>query len=260
MNTGLTAKRILVTRPSAQADNLCSLIAQAGGEPWRFPTLEISQVQPEPSQLVDALSADWLLFTSSNAVDFAISAFNGKMPIFSHTQVAAVGSATARTLRDSGWPVHCVPSSEFSSEGLLAEPALQQLAGLKCVIVRGVGGREKLEQGLSARGAMISYLEVYRRQQPQADSKQLIDAIMDKQLHAISITSIEALDNLLAMLDTDSGKMIKNLDLVVASQRIADKARQLGFTHIAVSLKPSDDEIVKTLTTLYTGEHSGRSN
>ena len=260
MNTSLTAKRILVTRPSAQADNLCHLIEHAGGKPWRFPTLEINPEQPDQAGLKKALNADWLIFTSSNAVDFAIRALNGKMPGFVHTQVAAVGSATAKSLQDSGWPVHCVPASEFSSEGLLAEQALQSVSGLDCVIVRGVGGRDKLEQGLSARGAKVTYLEVYRRQRPQADSQQLISAIMAQQLDAISITSTEALDNLLAMLDTGSIKLIKNMDLVVASQRIADKARQLGFKYITASQKPSDNEIVETLKTLYNGEHSGRSN
>ena len=260
MTLELTARRILVTRPRAQAENLCQLIEQAGGKPWRFPTLEISAVQPEAARLAEVFKSDWLIFTSSNAVDFAIRAFNGKMPEFARVQVAAVGSATAKSLQDSGWPVHCVPASEFSSEGLLAEQALQSVSGLNCVIVRGVGGRDKLEQGLIARGARVSYFEVYRRERPLADNQQLIAAIMSQQLDAISITSTEALDNLLAMLDTGSNKLIKDINLVVASQRIADKAEQLGFKHIAASHKPSDHEIVETLKTLYTGEHSGRSN
>ena len=142
----------------------------------------------------------------------------------------------------------------------MAEQALQSVSGLNCVIVRGVGGRDKLEQGLIARGASVSYFEVYRRERPLADNQQLIAAIMSQQLDAISITSTEALDNLLAMLDTGSNKLIKDINLVVASQRIADKAEQLGFKHIAASHKPSDHEIVETLKTLYTGEHSGRSN
>lgn len=260
MNTRLTAKRILVTRPSAQADNLCHLIEQAGGQPWRFPTLEITPEQPEQAVLANALNADWLIFTSSNAVDFAIRAFNGKMPKFARTQVAAVGNATAKSLQNFDWPVHCVPATEFSSEGLLAEPAMQSVSDLDCVIVRGVGGRDKLEQGLTARGAKVTYLEVYRRQRPEVDNLQLKTAIMTQQLDAISITSTEALDNLLAMLDTGSVELIKNMDLVVASPRIAERAIQLGFKHIAASKQPSDKEIVETLKTLYNGEHSGRSN
>ena len=260
MNTGLTAKRILVTRPSAQAENLCHLIEQAGGQAWRFPTLEITPEQADSADLANALNSDWLIFTSSNAVDFAIGAFNGKMPQFGHTQVAAVGAATARSLQDFKWPVHCVPKTEFSSEGLLAEPAMQSVSGLECVIVRGVGGRDKLEQGLTARGAKVTYLQVYRRQRPEVDNLSLIRAIMIGQLDAISITSTEALDNLLAMLDTGSVEQIKNIDLVVASPRIAERATQLGFKHIAASQKPSDQEIVETLKTLYNGEHSGRSN
>ena len=260
MNTGLTAKQILVTRPVDQAENLCDLIAKAGGQPWRFPTLAITPNPPDATGLANALNSNWLIFTSSNAVDFAIRAFGGKMPQFGHTQVAAVGAATAKSLHDFKWPVHCVPATEFSSEGLLAEPAMQSVADLDCVIVRGVGGRDKLAQGLTARGAKVSYLEVYRRQRPEADNLSLIDAIMRRQLDAISITSTEALDNLLAMLDTDSIERIKNINLVVASPRIAERAREIGFKHIAASNKPCDEQIVETLKTLYNGEYSGRSN
>ena len=260
MTAHLTGKRILVTRPRAQAETLCQLLEAEGGVAWRFPTLDICQNQPDEADLAHALHSDWLIFTSSNAVDFAIRAFNGKMPKFDQTRIAAVGEATAKCLRDLGWPVNCVPSHNFSSEGLLAEPQLDAVKACECVIVRGVGGRDILEQGLRARGANVSYLEVYRRECPTADNTALTAAIAAQQLDAISITSIEALSNLLEILDENSQGLIKDINLIVVSPRIADHARQLGFKHIAVSRHPGDSEIVETLTTLFNGENSGRSN
>ncbi|WP_256361533.1 uroporphyrinogen-III synthase, partial [Methylomonas koyamae] len=67
-----------MTRPAAQAENLCGLIERCGGVPVRFPTLEIAARQPEAQAVQDAETGDWLIFTSSNAVDFAIPAFGGK--------------------------------------------------------------------------------------------------------------------------------------------------------------------------------------
>jgi uroporphyrinogen-III synthase len=175
-------------------------------------------------------------------------------------KIAAVGKATAQALENAAWRVNCVPATEFSSEGLLAEAALQTVSDKNCFIVRGVGGRDKLEQGLRSRGAYVAYLEVYRRQQPKIDNSDLVKRIAEQQLDAITITSIEALQNLLAMLDSASAKQIETVLLVAASQRIAEAAEQLGFTQIAVSQQPTDLAILETLTTLFNGENSGRRN
>ncbi|MGZ0077073.1 uroporphyrinogen-III synthase [Methylomonas sp. YC3] len=260
MNSALNGARILVTRPAAQAENLCHLIEQQGGVPIRFPTLEIVETQPDPQLLSQAVASDWLIFTSSNAVDFAIKAFGGKMPALRKFKVAAVGAATANALQQAEWPVDCVPASAFNSEGLLAEPELHAVAGMRCVIVRGVGGREKLAESLRSRGAEASYLEVYSRQQPMADSTELRTDIAQGKLDAVTITSVEALQNLLAMLDDESIVSLKSILLVVVSERIGQAAEDFGFKQIAVSTQPTDAAILETLTTLFNGENSGRSN
>ncbi|CAD6881735.1 Uroporphyrinogen-III synthase (EC 4.2.1.75) [Methylomonas albis] len=260
MNSGLNRARILVTRPAAQAENLSNLIAQHGGMPIRFPTLEIVEERPDPGLLSQATASDWLIFTSTNAVDFAIKAFGGKMPVLRKFKIAAVGAATADALRQSGWPVDCVPASEFNSEGLLAEPELQALAGMRCVIVRGIGGREKLAESLRNRGAEVIYLEVYSRRQPVMDSSDLRADIAQGRLDAVTITSVEALQNLLAMLDGESIVLLKSILLVVMSERIGQAAEDSGFKQIAVSAQPTDAAILENLTTLLNGENSGRSN
>lgn len=260
MIPGLNGARILVTRPAAQSENLCSLIESRGGVPVRFPTLEIAARQPEAQAVQDAEASDWLIFTSSNAVDFAIPAFGGKMPGWRGAKIAAVGAATADALRRAGCAVDCVPAGEFSSEGLLAEAAMQQVAGLRCTIVRGVGGREKLADGLRARGAAVAYLEVYSRKLPAADTGGLRDDLHAKRLAAVTVTSVEALQNLVAMLDGEAIEPLRQIGLVVASERIGQNAEQLGFERIAVSPQATDAAILETLTTLLNGENSGGSN
>jgi len=258
---GLNGAQILVTRPVAQAENLCSLIECQGGVALRFPTLEITESPPEPRMLQAAAASDWLIFTSSNAVDFAIKAFGGKMPGLHKPRIAAIGQTTANALKIAGWRVDCVPANDFNSEGLLAEEQLQDVAGKICAIVRGVGGREKLAETLRNRGAGIVYLEVYSRRIPDAaDSAELAVCLASQQLGAVTATSAEALQNLLAMLDNESHALLRALPLVVVSDRIGQTAEQLGFKRIAASRQPTDAAILETLTTLLNGENSGRSN
>ncbi len=260
MIQGLHGARILVTRPAAQAENLCGLIERQYGVALRFPTLEIVEEHPEQKSLQLAAQSDWLIFTSTNAVDFAIKAFGGKMPDSQLTRIAAVGQATATALQQAGWRIDCVPASEFNSEGLLAEPALQAVSGMRCTIVRGVGGREKLADSLRGRGAVVAYLEVYRRRMPKLDGAELMNCLTAQKLDAVTITSVEALQNLLAMLDEPSCASLRILPLVVVSERIKQTAEQLGFEQISVSRQPTDAAILETLTTLLNGENSGRSN
>lgn len=260
MKSVLNSERILVTRPARQAEHLCGLIEQYGGVPLRFPTLEIIESNPEPRDLQAAFTSDWLIFTSTNAVDFALKAFGGKMPGLCKPRIAAVGQATATALQESGWQVDCAPATEYNSEGLLAEAAMQAVSGMRCVIVRGVGGREKLAESLRKRGAEPAYLEVYKRCRPDKDSTVLAACLASGNLAAATITSDEALQNLLEMLDCEAQVLIKELPLIVVSERIGLTAEQLGFKRIAVSRQPRDEAILETLTTLLNGENSGRSN
>ena len=260
MSRSLNGATVLVTRPAAQAEPLCQLIQQHGGEALRFPTLIIQPAAVDLASIQKALACDWLIFTSTNAVDFALRAFGGKMSELQAVQLAAVGQATANALQQAGLNVACVPEKDFSSEGLLAQAAMQQVAGKRIMIVRGIGGREKLAQTLRSRNAEVDYLEVYCRLRPDIDTSQLIEHLRNGKLMASTITSGEALQNLLGMLDKDSAVLLQKRPLIVVSDRIKQLAQQLGFAHTAVSLQPTDAAILETLTTLLNGENSGRSN
>lgn len=260
MTPSLRGATVLVTRPAAQADTLCRLIMQADGRALRFPTLEIQPVDVDNTLIEEALACDWLIFTSTNAVNFALKAFGGKMAGAMPAKLAAVGQATAAALQKAGLQVACVPETEFSSEGLLAQPAMQRVSGQRIMIVRGVGGREKLEQALRSRGAEVAYLEVYRRCRPDMKCDELIQSLRNRQLTASTITSGEALENLLAMIDPAAANLLRKQPLVVVSDRIRQSAIDMGFEQVAVSLQPTDAAILETLTTLLNGENSGRSN
>lgn len=260
MKASLKGVLVLVTRPAAQADHLCNLIEQHGGQALRFPTLEIQPVSVNPETIAKALASDWLIFTSANAVNFALPAFGGKMPHLKLPRLAAIGQATARALETAGLRVDCQPEHEFSSEGLLNEPCMQEVVGRRITIVRGLGGREKLTQTLRERGAELIHLEVYRRNRPSSDPSELYAQLTKGHWVASTVTSGEALQNLLAMLDEISSQLLRKRPLVVVSDRIAQMARQLGFEKITVSRQPTDAAILETLMMLFCGENSGRSN
>ena len=77
MTQSLLGRRILVTRPAAQAAMLAAMIAGEGSEPVLFPLLEIGPAD-DPAPLDEAIArhADQIAFVSQPAkaqVDFQIS-------------------------------------------------------------------------------------------------------------------------------------------------------------------------------------------
>ncbi len=253
---------VLVTRPAGQGQNLCHLIEQQGGIAENFPTLEIKAL-PTNDKIRRTLASlevyNWLFFVSANAVNFAVSANNGKIDVGEGTKIAAIGKSTAKMLQQHQIKVDLIPDKGFNSEALLQSKQLQDLSGQKCLIFRGQGGLEKLAHTLTARGAQTQYLELYQRCKPQTDNHRLVALLEQNKLAAVTMTSGEALENLIEMLDRHSIEQLLKLPLVVISSRIKQIAEQLGFSNIAVTQSPADVALLETLTTLINGDNSGRS-
>lgn len=258
----LHGEGVLVTRPVEQAHKLCRLIETCGGRPVVFPALEIRP--PADPALARALLSDpegWdlLIFISGNAVSFA-QRLLGASPLPRRPRLAAVGQATARALADAWRAPDLVPSERFDSEALLAMPELQSLAGRRVLIVRGRGGRGLLGEALAARGAEVSYAEVYQRVRPEADPAPLLRR-WSSDIRWVTATSNEVLQNLLAVLGPEGASLLRRTPLVVISPRMGEEARRLGFTHIRVAAQAGDEAILAALCGASPAEpqtHSGR--
>jgi len=251
--------KVLVTRPEKQAENLCFLLEQIGAKPVKMPVLKIVAVEPIAKireALSDIQQYQWLIFVSANAVNFALSANNGKIPNLLGSKIIAIGQATASALKNVGIDVDLVPKQGFNSEAVLALPELQQFNGVACLIVRGQGGRELLRETLEERGARVEYLEVYRRMLPKVDTNPVYNLLDKKELDVVTITSVEALNNLLKILGSKKLQLF-SIPLVVISERIGKMAAELGFKQIIISQQPTDTALVEAIQK---GRRSVRSN
>lgn len=234
----LAGKRILVTRPLEQADRLIDLIRTSGGEAVVFPAIEI--LDPVDSaglnQQIDRLHTfDWAIFISPTAVQRGMKQVLARRQWPARLAVAAVGPGSARALEALGFQHVIAPASHSDSEALLALPELNQVSGKCIVIFRGEGGRELLAEKLRQRGAEVVYAECYRRAKPAASFAPIIDAHLRTPLSAITITSIEALNNLLEIAGADIQPVLTGIPFFVPHPRIAEHARQRGIRTVIPS-------------------------
>ena len=246
----LNGAHVLVTRPAHQAENLCRLIEGRGGVAIRFPTLAIAaftDTQAIQNRLAQLYSYQWLVFISANAVTMHSYYSDGdKIEKFKSVRIAAIGKATAQALALAGLQVDLVPDHGYNSEALLAMPQMQQMQGLRCLIVRGADGREELATALRSRGATVDYLDVYRRIIPDSDSSPVSLLLAQDKLNVITV-------NLVIMLEEKYHRRLFAAPLVVVSDRIGQIAADLGFKRIAVTENPSDAAILETVTMCVTG-------
>jgi len=248
----LAGLKIVVTRPRDQAVQLARSIEQLGGVPLLFPLLEIAAAQDSVAlreQISRLAQFDLAIFISPNAVRYGVEAIlttlfpargggeNVGRASARHVglkpdlRIATVGLGSAKALRELGINDIIAPTERFDSEGLLALPELQNVAGWRVMIFRGDGGRELLGDTLKARGAQVEYASCYQRSKAQLNVTELLNANAD----ALTVTSSEALAYLWEMLDERGRMRLAALPLFVPHERIAVAARKQGWQKVIVT-------------------------
>src|SRR5690606_17618744 len=112
---------IVVTRPRRAAEALAAGLEREGARAFVFPALAIEDAPPTPAleAALDLLPrARLAVFVSANAVEKGLAAARARGPWPEHVAVAAVGEATARALREAGFPNVIVPRDGHDSEAL----------------------------------------------------------------------------------------------------------------------------------------------
>jgi uroporphyrinogen-III synthase len=232
---------VLVTRPSAQAQGLCDLIAQHGGRPISFPTITIEPTQERVAAkeiLQNIISYQIVIFISPNSVKYGLELLS-RDSFSPNVMICAVGKGTARVLTENGIKVDIQPDGSFDSESLLAMPELSKVAANRILIVRGNGGRRLLGDTLQERGANVDYLEVYSRKISSIDPKPVI-ATWEREVDIVTATSCGILDNLFSLLGEAGRAQLCATPLVVVSQRIKVRAQEHGCNSIVLAGEASD--------------------
>lgn len=241
----LAGTSVLVTRAEQQAEGLCRLITEQKGRPLRFPCIEIRPSDPQSADLGSRLKqADMAIFISANAVKYGLQQLSGgHLP--ERLEIAAVGTATAQALVESGQRVAIMPAQGFDSEALLMTPQMsaERLMGKRILIFRGQDGRELLRDTLRQRGALVDYVEVYQRlcPPPVADLTWLAD------LNLVTATSNNILDNLLQLVGDSFKERLQRLPLIVISERMRAHAQYLGWHQVMVAAGPDDRALVEAI-------------
>ena len=243
----LAGRGVVVTRPRELAEAFAQLLERRGARAIVFPALEIEPL-PAPSTLSRLGEFDLVIFVSPSAARVALRA----MPPWPRgLAAAAIGSGTRRELERAGIAPVIAPVAGADSEALLAAPEMQRVTGKRVLIVRGEGGRALLGESLAARGARVDHAECYRRVRPAIDPAPLLEAWRRGNVHAVTVSSAQALDNFIAM---TGGELLATTPLFVPHERVAGHARSRGVREVMLA-GAGDDEMIERLVAYFDERH-----
>lgn len=248
--TQLGGARVLVTRPAHQAGPLAQGIADAGGVPVLLPAIEI--LDPSDRGTLDralaaAARASHAIFVSRNAVERGLPALRAR-GIPATLKFAAVGAATARALEVAG--IHDVlrPAQRFDSESLLELLPADAVRGRTVLLFRGEHGRELLADTLAAHGAQVEAAICYRRVRPARPDPAALAQLARGDIDVATVTSVDGLENLVALAGPAGREPLMDTALIVASERVRAAGRMLGFrAAIEVAAGAGDDALLAAL-------------
>ncbi len=252
---------VLVTRPEQQAMRLCRLLESFGALAVRHPAIRIQAVGSahELQQRLGKLDDfNLIIFTSTNAVRFGIALLDQRQRL----TLAAIGRATARALNQAGYGVAVTPAEGFDSESLLSHPSLARVDGSRVLLVKGVGGREVLQDQLIRRGAQVIVAEVYERQRV-SHSPATLEAVAARmaanEIHVITATSADIAASLLKIATPALRREFDHLHWLVPGPRVAGAVRALGVRAPILQADTAEDQDLASAILRWRGGASGKA-
>ena len=242
----LFGKRILVTRPRDQAPELVDRLTALGADTVLAPMIRILPPEdPGPLSRAadDPAIFDWIVFTSSNAVDaYMDAALTGHRDLraLKGPQLCTVGSGTAERLASYGLKVDLVPE-EFRAEAVVAALARRgPLDGARVLLPRSNIGREVIAEQLRDAGALVTDVIAYRtvlEETQREGDPDIYGLLLEGRIDVVTFTSASAVRNFVKIYGSDpAADLLRRTTVAAIGPVTAEAARQLG---IEVTVQPA---------------------
>ena len=258
-NRPLFGKRVLVTRSRTQSADLVELFERVGAEPVEVPTIEIQPA--EDFSEVDAELArlpkyDWVVLTSTNTVEQLFERLDtlGRDARLLHgSRVAAIGTATAASLRERGIVADLV-SRESVSQSLIDDLGDWGVKGQRILLPGAEVRPERLRRGLEGLGAVVREVTTYRTVMPSGAGDRLREALRVG-VDVVTFTSSSTVTNLMSLMDGDATRL-GGADIACIGPVTAETARKAGLDVAIVAEESTAGGLVNAIVAHYMAERS----
>lgn len=227
----LFGKKIVVTRAQQQAGKLSEQLKNLGASVYELPAIEIQPVVPAHlDQVLDSLHQQhWAIFTSENGVMTFMDALiaSGKdARQFGTAKIAAIGTGTAKKLKDYGLVADLIPE-RFVAEGLIESLENKLSPEHKVLLIQGTGARPLLREWLNEHSA-LTLLETYQTVEAGPLSKDALAKIQSADW--ITFTSGSTVNSFFARLEQSQGTLSQGQKLASIGPITSEALENMGKT------------------------------
>ena len=266
-------KRILVTRPRAQADDFADKLRLAGFEPIFFPVIEIQPIEDNAAltEVLDKLDGyEWVVFTSANAVEVVFDvmgrnkaatlssdAYAGEQALNKNSRllrlarsdttpkVAAIGPKTAAALQARSVTPDFVPD-QYIADAILR--GLGDIQGKWILLPRAEIARKALPEAIARAGGIVHEIAVYKTLPARPDPSGL--AALQAGVDWITFTSPSTVRNFIEIVrgqGMDPFYLAGDPRIACLGPITEQAAREKGFEVALIAEKFTADGLVEGL-------------
>ena len=167
----LSGRRIVITRPRAQAADWRAKLEALGASVLELPLIQVTK-HYDKNTLVEVFTElaqyEWIVFTSANGVRFFFEEFfkaYDDIRSLGLVQIAVVGEATAEAVREHHLRVELQPKKANAEE--LAQMLMEResLDSAKILVITGNLNRDTLVEKLHDARAIVDRLPIYKTEE-----------------------------------------------------------------------------------------------
>jgi uroporphyrinogen-III synthase len=227
-------KPVVVTRAEASDGPLSRELRSLGLPTLLWPAVSVTPADPGPldAALGAVRSFGWIVFASRNAVAAVLERLAAAP---AGVRIAALGKASALTLRQRGWPVDLVPH-EANAAALIAAFAAQWQpsdAGVRVLYPASSRALPIIAAGLTQLGARVTQVEAYRTEGNALDLEDCRAWIARGGVGAVTFASPSAVTELARALgEEDFERLLSGAAAVAIGRTTARELSVRGHTAI----------------------------
>lgn len=231
----LSGRRIVITRPRAQAGEFISLVERLGGEVVPFPTIEIappSSYGPLDRAIREIKKYQWIIFTSVNGVRHFWKRFIGlkrRARDLQGIRIAAIGPRTAKEIESLGLAVDLLPR-QYRAEAIAAKMGARRANGKRVLLPRAAEARDVLPLTLERWGATVDVVEAYRTVAAHGNVARLKSMLRKKAIDVVTFTSSSTVNYFVELFpEGDAPKLLRNCLVACIGPITQETAEKLGI-------------------------------
>lgn len=245
----LFGKRIIVTRARTQASQLAERLVALGADVIEAPAIRIEPLDPAPLRRALGSLGDyeWVIFTSSNAVDITLRelvACGLDARSFAGTRLVALGPATAAALAEGGLTADLIPE-RFVGEGVVnALRGRDDIGGARVLYPRADAARDVVRDGLRSLGAEVDDVPIYRSVPDAVGASTAREALESGAVDLVTFTSSSTVRYFVESVGIEAAR---RATIVSMGPITSETARALGLDVAGEAREATIDSLVEAV-------------